>query len=216
MTQSEISHSAIPSPSDAVASCVMEPPSRAHYGFAEDADFWVFGYGSLMWDPGFPVAERQTALLYGYHRSFCILSHRYRGTIARPGLVLGLNHGGACRGMALRVAAVDAAGTWAYLWHREMITCVYRPRRLRVRLSDQAIQACVFVADPHHPQYSGGLDQDTTAAIIRRASGERGPNIDYLIQTVEHLRSLGIRDHALERLLLQVTPSGAAVRTNLL
>lgn len=165
------------------------------------SDLWVFAYGSLIWDPGFPFVERHPALLRGYHRRFCILSHRYRGTVEKPGLVLGLDRGGSCWGMAYRVAAADVPATLDRLWEREMVTRVYRPRLLPVRMSGQAVRACTFIADPAHPQYSGRLCQTATAEMIALGVGERGRNLDYLANTVAHLEGLGIKDHALVKLL---------------
>ena len=167
-----------------------------------DADLWVFGYGSLMWDPGFPYAEKRLALLRGYHRRFCIYSHRHRGTPERPGLVFGLDHGGACRGLAFRVAAADVPAALSYLWGREMSGAVYRPRLLPVRTEGgTVVPACAFVVDRDHPQYCRGLDLEASAALIRQGVGGRGRNLDYLANTVEHLDQLGITDHGLRELL---------------
>src|SRR3546814_4674238 len=129
-------------------------------------DMWVFGYGSLMWNPGFPHVERETALLRGFHRRFCVYSHRYRGTPERPGLVLGLDHGGSCRGIAFRVPATEVADTLVYLWEREMVTGVYRPTMLTVGLPGGAMRACGFVVDRRHRQYCGRLELDRTVDII--------------------------------------------------
>ncbi len=179
-------------------------------GVSPGEDLWVFGYGSLMWDPGFPVAERAPALLYGYHRRFCIQSRRYRGTPERPGLVLGLDHGGSCRGIALRAAAADAAHVAAYLWDREMDSYAYRPRRLRARLlggsaGDRTVTVCTFVVDRTNPQYCQDHDLAHMAERIRCCRGQRGSNADYLINTVQHLDELGINDGPLHRLLALVT-----------
>lgn len=171
------------------------------------ADLWVFGYGSLMWNPGFPFVERHAATLPGYHRSFCVASHRYRGTPERPGLVLGLDRGGSCRGIVFRVAAADVPATLDYLWEREMDNRVYLPRMLRVRLRDggaaeggEAVSACCFIVDRSHPQYCRGLDEASVICRIADCCGQRGPNIDYLANTVEHLKELGICDARLSKL----------------
>ena len=170
-------------------------------------DLWVFAYGSLMWDPGFAVLEQRLGVLRGYHRRFCIYSVRYRGTPEAPGLVLGLDHGGACRGMLFRVARGEAPAVLESLWHREMITAVYQPKMLTVRADGgETVRACAFVVDRGHAQYCRGLDLAATAALIRSRSGQKGPNLDYLVNTVEHLEALGIADHGLTALL-------AAVRT---
>ena len=170
-----------------------------------DEDLWVFAYGSLMWDPGFPFTERRLGVLRGYHRRFCIYSIHYRGTPEAPGLVFGLDRGGACRGMLFRVARACALPVLESLWAREMITAVYKPRLLTVRADGgQTVRACAFVVDRAHPQYCRGLGLAGTAALIRRSAGARGPNIDYLANTVEHLEKLGIADHGLRQLLAAV------------
>ena len=134
-------------------------PARARWGLDPlDGARWVFGYGSLMWDPGFPAAERQPALLRGYHRDMCILSLRYRGTPERPGLVLGLRLRGSCRGIAYRVEDADWPEARAYLHQREMVTYAYRPRRVPTTLADGRRVVChTFVADSGHRQYAGHL-----------------------------------------------------------
>ncbi len=179
-------------------------------------DLWVFGYGSLMWNPGFPYVERSDAILYGYHRSFCVYSHRYRGTPEVPGLVLGLDRGGSCRGIAFRVAAADVPETLVYLWDREMITGVYKPglRPLRL-LPDRTVKACCFVVDRDHRQYCGRLSPEETVAYICQGHGRNGPNCDYLFNTVAHLDELGIADSPLHELADRVRnrKSGIADRS---
>lgn len=171
------------------------------------SDLWVFGYGSLMWNPGFPFAERHAATLPGYHRSFCVASHRYRGTPERPGLVLGLDRGGSCRGIVFRVPAPDVPAALDYLWEREMDNRVYLPRMLQVRLRDgrsaeglETVRACCFVVDRNHPQYCRGMEEAAVVCRIAGCRGQRGPNIDYLANTVRHLEELGIRDERLSKL----------------
>lgn len=171
-------------------------------GFAVPAgEIWVFGYGSLMWDPGFPHSECHSALLHGYHRAFCVYSHRYRGTREKPGLVLGLTPGGACRGKAFRVAQSDVREALNALWLREMPRRTYRPRMLQIAVGPQRVRALAFVADPRHFAYAGKLAPELAAQCIARGCGLRGPNIDYLRNTLAHLLELGVRDHGLERLL---------------
>lgn len=165
------------------------------------AGLWVFGYGSLMWDPGFPYVRWAPALIHGYHRAMCISSSRWRGTPEHPGLVLGLDHGGACRGIAFQVAADDAVFALQELWAREMRRRIYLPRLLRARLPDKTVQALAFVADPQHAEYSGHLTLEQTAERIANCRGARGPNLEYLVRTIEHLAELGVRDHYLSRLL---------------
>lgn len=167
-------------------------------------DLWIFGYGSLMWDPGFPYTQWAPAVVHGYHRALCILSHRWRGTPERPGLVLGLIRGGACRGIAFRVARADVEVTLRRLWAREMRRRVYRPRLLRVRLPGRQIRALGFVADTTHPAYAGGLAVEQIAERVVNSRGARGPNLDYLIRTVEHLTELGVHDRNLMRVLAAV------------
>ncbi len=170
---------------------------------AAGADLWVFGYGSLMWNPGFAYAERRAARLHGWRRRFCVWSFRYRGTPDRPGLVLGLDRGGSCRGVAYRVAAADAADVLDYLWEREMISRVYQPRLAPVRVLDDGrmVRACAFTVDRSHDQFCGGLDDDALAARIASCGGERGSNLDYLANTVLHLEREGAPDRGLARLL---------------
>lgn len=163
-------------------------------------DYWVFGYGSLMWNPEFDFAESRSALLRGYHRRFCIYSTRYRGTPDCPGLVLGLDRGGACRGMIFRVGADRAQDALDYLWEREMVTGAYRWKWLTCRTEQGAMPALCFIADPKHPQYAGRLSLDQTLQYIRQAEGRRGPCRDYLANTTAHLDELGIHDRMLKRL----------------
>ena len=168
-------------------------------------DLWVFGYGSLMWRPGFPFVERTAASVTGFHRAFCIASTVHRGHRDRPGLVLGLDRGGACTGIAYRIASADARSVVAYLRERELIYGVYRETLVATRLAPGAsadtVQALAYTVERRHPSYTGLLALNTQAAIIRGARGQSGANLDYLINTVRHLRELGIRERALERLL---------------
>lgn len=164
-------------------------------------DLWVFGYGSLMWDPGFPYLKREPALVHGYHRALCIYSNRWRGTPEQPGLVLGLDRGGTCRGIAYLVAASDVAATIRELWAREMRRQVYKVRLLRARMGDGEAGAFAFVADPAHPGYAGGLTIERTAQMVATCCGARGPNIEYLTRTLDHLAELGVQDHNLLRVM---------------
>jgi glutathione-specific gamma-glutamylcyclotransferase len=163
---------------------------------------WVFGYGSLMWRPGFPYQERRAATLHGRRRAFCIYSVHHRGTPARPGLVLGLAPGGACRGVAYRVAEADWARTHAYLMEREQPTETYIEARRAVRLAGgRRVEALTFLSDTGHPQWAGALSLERQAELIAGASGLSGRNVDYLRDLVGHLREEGIRDHGMEVLL---------------
>lgn len=170
------------------------------------APLWVFGYGSLIWDPGFPVAERRLARLDGWHRSFCMRSIHHRGTPERPGLVLALDRaeGASCAGLAFRVAPGEEAATLAALRERELVSSAYLEEVLRVETADGALDALTYVIDPDHAQYCGGLPLEEQAAIIARATGGRGANRDYLWSTAAHLADLGIADPDLEWLAARV------------
>jgi cation transport protein ChaC len=165
-------------------------------------DLWVFGYGSLMWRPGFPFAERRHAHLYGYHRSLCVFSHVHRGTPDRPGLVLGLDRGGRCHGVAFRVESHEADATIRYLREREQVTAVYAERRLPVQLDHgREVRALAYVVDRKHPQYAGRLPGDELLRLVRQGEGISGPNPDYVRSTYEHLVAMGVRDPILARLV---------------
>lgn len=158
---------------------------------------WVFGYGSLIWNPGFPVAERAIAHLAGWHRSFCMRSIHHRGSVESPGLVLALDAAGdaRCDGVAFAVAAGAEEETLAALRERELISSAYLETRQTVALRDgRRVDAVTFVIDPAHGQYCGGLPLEEQARIIARAVGGRGTNADYLFQTVAHLAELGLPD----------------------
>lgn len=167
-----------------------------------DGSAWVFGYGSLMWSPGFPVAEAAWGHIRGWHRALCILSVLNRGSRERPGLALGLAPGGSCRGRALRVAKDDIAATRAYLWRREMPKNAYAARLLPVRLDDgRRIEALAFVARRDHPQYVAGLSTQEAAVLVAHAAGSYGSALDYLRNVVFHLDGFGIADGPLHRIL---------------
>lgn len=166
-----------------------------------DGDLWVFAYGSLMWRPDFAAEEAQDALLYGWHRALCILSVRYRGSEETPGLVLGLDRGGSCRGVAYRIRADQRAAVADYLDRRELATRSYRPGFHALRLTDgRQVEAYGYVADPTHPQYGGGLADADRVALIRQGRGSAGTCVEYLRFTLEHLTRMGVRDRGLERI----------------
>jgi cation transport protein ChaC len=178
---------------------------------ASKGDRWVFGYGSLMWRPGFDFAERRVAVAHGRRRAFCICSVHHRGTPARPGLVLGLAPGGAARGAAYRVAAKDWAEVYAYLREREQPTETYFEAWAPVRLQGgERVEALVFLSDRGHPQWAGDLDLEAQARLIAGASGLSGRNVDYLRDLVAHLRDEGVADRTMERLLARVEALEAA------
>jgi glutathione-specific gamma-glutamylcyclotransferase len=185
----------------------------------------------LMWNPGFRFAERKRAVIHGYHRSLCMLSHMYRGTPDRPGLVLGLDNGGACHGIAYRVAAEDWDETTAYLRAREQVTNMYhelvKPVRLLERFppklpdfggeealerkaaepsdparrDDRKVAALFYAVNRTHRQYAGRLSLEDQLQYVRQGHGQSGSCSDYVLNTVQHLREAGIRDHPLEKLV---------------
>ncbi|MGE5476608.1 MAG: gamma-glutamylcyclotransferase [Bacteroidales bacterium] len=164
----------------------------------------MFAYGSLIWRPDFQPAETRLARLCGWHRSMCILSTVYRGTPQCPGLVLGLDRGGSCRGGALRVEPGQWPEIKARLDARELVTGVYRPRFVPVLLDDgRRVRAYAFVCDRDHAQYWRG-SRDEAVRLIRQGQGSGGRARDYLASTVEHLAALGIADHSLRALLARV------------
>jgi len=165
-------------------------------------DLWVFGYGSLMWSPGFRCAEKSVAFLHGYHRALCILSTRYRGTQRRPGLVMGLCRGGSCWGMAFRIPASRVLRVLKALWKREMLRKVYRPRLIPVRIRrGLRVHALAFVADAGHSQFVRELDLHGRARLVAQGIGQRGRCTDYIRNTLEHMYALGVTDPHLERVL---------------
>ncbi|MEL7131700.1 MAG: gamma-glutamylcyclotransferase [Pseudomonadota bacterium] len=168
---------------------------------------WVFGYGSLLWNPGFEVAESVRGSLPGWARSFCMRSIHHRGSEAEPGLVLALDaaDGAACDGVALRVATGTEEATLAYLRDRELISSAYLEKMLHVDLSDgRRVEAVTYVIDPDHVQYCGGLPLEEQAQIIAHAHGGRGPNSEYLYNTAQHLVELGVADPDLDWLSRRV------------
>lgn len=169
---------------------------------APRGDLWVFGYGSLMWSPGFRASEKGTALVRGYHRALCILSSRYRGTPEKPGLVMGLCHGGSCWGMAFRVPAARVRRVLAQLWKREMLNKVYRPTMIPVVVSPgRRVRALAFVADTSHRQFVRELDLHGRARLVAQGIGQRGRCVDYIRNTLEHMLALGVDDPHLSRVL---------------
>jgi len=172
---------------------------------------WVFGYGSLLWNPGFDVAEEVSATLSGYARSFCMRSIHHRGTDEAPGLVLALDAAAeaVCNGVALRVAPGTEDATLDYLRERELVSSAYLERMLNITLAGgQNVTAVTYVIDPDHVQYCGGLALEEQAHIIAHAVGGRGPNCEYLFNTADHLHTLGVADPDLDWLSRRV----AAIR----
>ena len=187
-------------------------------------DLWVFGYGSLMWRPGFDFLERAEARLIGAHRALCVYSFVHRGTPERPGLVLGLDRGGTCRGIAYRVAPAKRAKTVAYLRAREQVTMVYREGTRRIWLSgdpERPVPALCYLVDRSHPQYAGRLSLDAQLHHVRQGHGKSGANRDYVIATVAAMEALGVRESQLHLLAEQlkgaheatvIAPSGSKQR----
>ncbi len=176
--------------------------------FDDPGDVWFFAYGSLMWDPGFAYEEARPALLRGYHRAFCVRSEVYRGTPARPGLSLGLDRGGSCRGLAFRVAERNRAAAAAYLEKRELVEDIYFCRRVKLTSAGGRLDAYAFIVNRHHAIYAAKRPLDDMARIIAGASGEAGTNRAYLENTVAHLDDLGIADGMLHELLRRVERIG--------
>ncbi len=161
---------------------------------------WVFGYGSLIWNPAFHFAERRTARIHGFHRQFCLLSRTGRGTPERPGLMLALAPGGSCHGVAYRIAPEQVHSELDVLWRREMNSWVYRPVWVATRTPQGIEHGILFAVNRGHERYIGQLDLGETARYLASGAGPLGRCCDYLFQTVAHLRELGLRDSHLELL----------------
>ncbi len=159
------------------------------------APLWVFAYGSLIWNPGFKFLEKNPARLFGYHRALCIYSHEHRGTKDQPGLVLGLDRGGSCKGVAYLIEQTKSDDTLNYLRSRELVTNVYHEASLELHLDSGArVQAVTYIVDKNHNQYAGRLPLERQLQLIRQGNGQSGPNRDYLIATARHLNDLNIHD----------------------
>ncbi len=166
-------------------------------------DYWVFGYASLMWHPGFEYEEAQLATLWGGHRALCVKSHRYRGTKNKPGLVFGLDAGGTCTGMAFRVSQKNFPEVRSYLRRRELTTFIYREAYRPVKLLDHShreVRALTYVVNCDHPHYVGKIPYSMKAHMVRTRKGRNGRNLDYFANTLHHLRDLKIHDAHLERI----------------
>lgn len=172
-------------------------------------NIWVFAYGSLMWNPEFEYRTVVPAHLCGYHRRFCLYSYNYRGTEDNPGLVLGLDKGGSCKGVLFEIEHHHVADALPKLWSREMTPKdLYKAKKLPVLAHapfNEKIEACTFVANRMHPDYCHSQCRDTASGLIKQAAGKRGPNIEYLENTVTYLRDMDIHDPLLEDLLERST-----------
>jgi cation transport protein ChaC len=167
---------------------------------------WVFGYGSLMWDPGFAYIDKQPATLTGFHRSFCIYSHYHRGTPEQPGLVLGLDEGGSCQGVAFRVDQSEWINVRGYLDERELIGYAYSALKIDIKLESlrKTAQAYTYIADPSHPKYAGDIGFERSVDVIMNAIGIGGLNRDYLINLLQHLKRHGYSEPNLYNLIEHV------------
>jgi cation transport protein ChaC len=166
--------------------------------------FWLFAYGSLMWEPNFPFVEQRRSILHGYHRALCVYSWVYRGTEEMPGLVFGLEEGGAVEGIAFHIASEHATDVFAQVYEREMVTAVYTPVWASCDCTDDTeanINALAFVANHRNEQYAGKRSEIETVELVRQGVGKAGPCTDYVMNTVNHLRELDIHDEALERVV---------------
>jgi glutathione-specific gamma-glutamylcyclotransferase len=180
----------------------------------DSGDLWVFGYGSLMWRPGFAHIERVPARLIGLHRALCVFSFVHRGTPERPGLVLGLDRGGMCRGIAYRVAAAKRAATVAYLRGREQVTSVYLETMRRIELEDRArrrLRALCYVVDRSHVQYAGRLTLAQSLHYVREGHGSSGSNREYVLETVQALEALCYRETELHLLAAKLAGNQGSV-----
>lgn len=168
------------------------------------ADLWLFGYGSLIWNPCFEFTDRRTARLHGWHRRFCLWTHLGRGTPERPGLMLGLERGGSCHGVVFKMPAATIASELDVVWRREMVTAAYVPVWVSVATEAGPLRAVAFTINRRHERYTGRLDEAATVEALAVAEGPLGTNREYLFNTLRHLDELGLRDRTLHRLALAV------------
>jgi len=166
-------------------------------------EHWVFGYGSLMWRPGFDYLHRQAAMLVGYHRALSVYSHIHRGTAQQPGLVFGLDHGGSCHGIAYSIAPENWQKTVEYLRAREQVTAVYLESNEKITLTEDGnrpVKALTYLVDRNHQQYAGRLGFNQQLELINQGTGQSGKCRDYVIATASHLEELGVEDEQLQAL----------------
>jgi cation transport protein ChaC len=183
-----------------------------------NTDVWLFAYGSLIWNPAFKFIERRVGTIYGWHRRFCLRAPVGRGTPEHPGLVLGLDCGGSCRGVVYRIPAADVESELLLLWRREMVIGSYIPRWVKVvdgteevcAFNAPALRAIAFIINRHHPDYAGKMSFENTVNTIATAKGELGSSAEYLMQTVKGLETVGIED----KQLLQLHESVLAQQDN--
>jgi glutathione-specific gamma-glutamylcyclotransferase len=170
----------------------------------DQGDVWLFAYGSLIWNPLIHFTEKRVGTVKGHHRCFCLWSHTGRGTVEKPGLMLGLERGGSCAGVAYRIAEAEAAQELEIVWRREMLTGAYAPRWVRVNTQEGPVHAIAFLINRTHRRYAGKLPEERVIACIAEAHGPLGACATYLFNTVNHLEALGIEDRRLARLRDQV------------
>ncbi|MFP8780102.1 gamma-glutamylcyclotransferase [Hydrogenophaga sp. RWCD_12] len=178
-----------------------------------DGEVWVFGYGSLIWNPTFDFAEKRVALLRGWHRRYCLWIKQGRATPERPGLTLALDRGGACNGVAFRIEAKRVEEELLMLWRREMASGVYEARWIDIRLQgaeSSMVKAVTFVANRRHERFTDSLTDEQIADCILLAKGQFGTSLEYFWNTIGHLESLGLRDSGLDRLRVYVSTRLAA------
>jgi cation transport protein ChaC len=184
----------MPNLSDQTVDVLIDTAFR---GFNGGEDFWVFGYGALMWKPDFAFDETRRATVHGWHRRFCLWQWRYRGTTQKPNLMLALDRGGACKGVAYRIQGPDIAAKLAEVWKREMIAYGYVSRWLSAATEAGPVKTLAFVANHGGGRYAGRLSHETVARHIAEACGHVGPGAEYLCEAVLRLEELGIHDRAL-------------------
>ncbi len=177
---------------------------RGTLASAPSKDIWVFGYGSLIWNPAFHFVERRIGTIHGYHRRFCLWTTLGRGSPDCPGLMLGLDRGGSCRGVVLRIAPEHVESELDVLWRREMVSNAYVPTWVRTTTEEGDVYAIAFTINRGHERYAEKMSDEKAAEVIARAAGRIGPCRDYLLNTVEHLDQLGIHDRAMKRLAERV------------
>jgi cation transport protein ChaC len=170
----------------------------------DNADVWLFAYGSLIWNPAFRFVERRVGQVHGLHRRFCLWTALGRGSPDQPGLVLGLDRGGRCRGVLYRIAAADVEAELDVVWRREMVTGAYRPRWVRALGAAGSVNALTFVIERRHERYAGNLGEEQLVRTLATARGALGSCADYLFATTAHLEQLDIADAALQRLCAAV------------
>ena len=162
-----------------------------------NADIWIFAYGSLIWNPVFHFVDRRVGTIYGWHRRFCLWTPLGRGAPDNPGLVLGLDRGGSCRGVAYRISAAKVGAELSLIWRREMVVDSYVPRWVKMIAGEQRLNAIAFTINPQHPLYAGRISPETTVKSLATAHGQLGSAADYLSQTVDGLSAVGIQDRHL-------------------